>query len=493
MFASCTGQDLPHGSNVIIVLIDTIRCDRLGVYGFEGDLTPCMDRLAGKGVCFRRTIAPSSWTKPSVASLFTGLYPGRHGAIGGPNWGNGTSSMLNTDHVTLAERLHAVGYRTAALVNNPHILSRFHFDQGFDDFIRPEGDVEQVLAKALEWIRGKKEEDKFFLYLHVMDPHAPYTPPDSFKEKYGVALPGKGALLAREGNPLGIQLWSRQFNEWRPSSPQDSFLFDYERLRSGLIDMYPSMDLEEISARIVLDFNGKDDPALVKRIDYLTSIYNGEVAYTDHALGCFLRKLEEMGLLDETILVVTGDHGEGFLEHGKWGHAEDVHTENVDIPLILVVPGPDGTFQGSYDGLVSLVDLYPTVLEMLGLPLTSNLDGLSLWPVIREEDQAYLPERPVFSELILQFEEQVAAMLGRKKLVRRSTADGTVQWFYYDVAKDPGELEPTNPEGAGSAARVLKKSIETLRMNRTLDFDGKVEIGAPSEEEIRQLRRLGYF
>jgi arylsulfatase A-like enzyme len=460
-----------------------------------------MDRLAREGICFRRVMAPSSWTKPSVASLMTGLYPGRHGAVRYP-WHDevvGYEGMipLHESHVTLAERLKGAGYRTAAFVTNPHVITANRFDQGFDEFHQPAGDAAALLERALEWVEEAGKKGKFFLYLHLIDPHSPYYPPDDYRSRHAAADPGVKAPFTQRGDPVGVVMWLEQHLEWRPDDPEEPFRFDYEKAVPQLKANYPELaDLihpEKVRAHIDLDFSGKEDPELVKRVEYLVSLYEGEVAYVDDAMERFVKALEERGVLGRTILAVTGDHGEAFLEHEIWGHGFDVHKEQVDVPLILRVPGGGGSLKGAFDFPVSLVDLYPTLLDMIGESIPGGMDGCSLWPAVGEGDSAGLEARPVFSEAMLKYGDFVAAQSMDKKLIRTLWPDGSETWNFYDLSGDPGEQQPMSVDAGGDAARKLKHSIEVLLENRDRRFED--EGGEPelSEEEIEQMKKLGYM
>jgi len=491
--AACTQEaPLPPRPNVIILLIDTLRSDRIGAYGAKNMLSPNTDRMAREGFCFEHAIAPCSWTKPSVASLFTGLYPARHGAIGNLTSYTGLC-RLEPEHITLGERLKTAGYRTAAVVRNPHITPRYGFDQGFDEFILPDRDGKAVLAQALEWIDDHQTEEPFFLYIHIMDPHLPYTPPDSFREKYIEGQPGEGAFFARDGSPVGIQYWCDQFGSWQPSHPGERFQLEYGSLLGELINDYSESDKAKFQSNLFLDFTGFDDPKLRDRAKYLTSLYNGEVAYTDHSLGVFFEALKKRGLYDRSVMVFTGDHGEGFLEHDKWGHGGDVHAEEINVPLIFHIPMDGKPVQGSSQDTVSLVDIMPTVLDLMGLDLPENVDGISLWPSIREPGKVSLPKRMIFSEVILEWMDQVAAVAEGKKLIRISHTDKKLQWCAYDLEKDPCEKNPIPLEEGGEIMRKLKDAVEKRLSSRRLDFNDRGEISPLSEEELKEMKALGYF
>jgi arylsulfatase A-like enzyme len=496
LLPGCGGRVPPDDSNVIIILVDTLRRDRLGAHGYLKDVSPYMDLLADEGICFRRAIAPCSWTKPSVASLLTGLYPGRHGVLG-DHVVLKNLAFLDLKFTTMAESMKMAGYRTGAFVTNANIISRYHFDQGFDNFTQPAGDAMELFGKAKKWIKDHKEKGKFFLYLHLIDPHEPYLPPPEYQDRFVHGEPGENAPFTAHGRPKEIVEWLRQYTRRKPGTKAEEFEFEYEplldELKERLSDILPDVTREKIRSYISLDFKSLNDPELLKRVEYLTSLYDGEVAYTDDAIRDFVGELKQSGVLDESILVLTSDHGEAFLEHNRWGHRQFVHAEEIDIPLIFRIPGPGGIpLKGDINDYVSLVDLYPTLLDMLDLPRPSKLDGVSLWPIMQGSGRTFLEKRPVFTESIYEEGDHVSSVMGNGKVIRTAGERG-VRWLYFDLDKDPGEDNPLDPASAGDKAHRLMNSVESLLNRRKLDFNKKVEIGNPSDEEIKQLEELGYL
>jgi choline-sulfatase len=488
---ACTRTDALDEANVIVLLVDTLRRDRVGK-----SLSPCLDRLAAEGICFRGAVAPSSWTKPSVASLMTGLYPGQHGAVRYP-WQPKTVGFhgmvpLDERHVTLAERMKAAGFRTAAFVTNPHIIPAYQFNQGFDEFTQPAGDAGELLDRALEWIESSS--GRFFLYLHLIDPHQPYFPPEQYRERMAKGDPGEKAPYTRKGDPMEVALWLQQFVHWEPAHEGDSFRFDYERILSKLKENYPDISdeltAEGVRAKMFLDFSGEEDPRLLGRTEFLTSLYDAEVAFTNDAIEGFVQALKENGVLDKTVLVVTADHGEAFVEHEAWGHGINVHAEQVDIPLIFHVPLPEGPMKGEFTDPVSLVDVAPTLLDMIGAPAPRDMAGSSLWPLIREGRRGALGKRPVFSETTLITGDHVACVMQGRKMLRIERPNGKVQWLCYDIEQDPAELNPLDP----ASEPELRRAVERLIQNRTRQF---VEKGGEemnlTEEEIAEMKKFGYF
>jgi arylsulfatase A-like enzyme len=484
-----------------VLLVDTLRRDRLGVHGYEKRISPCMDRLAAEGICFNNAVAPSSWTKPSVASLMTGLYASRHGAIlypsaTDPNKLAGTMA-LSQSRVTLSEKLKTAGFRTAAFITNPHIIPSLNFDQGFDTFVQPAGIGEELFQRTSEWIETLAPGECFYLYLHLIDPHMPYFPPEEYRKKFASNEPADRAPYTRKGSPLGIQTWLNQYKAWKPEEESDRFQFDYDRFHALIAkkapDLAAKMDAERIESEIFLDFDGKDDPALIERTSHLISLYDGEVAYTDDALERFIAWLKEKKLLENTVLIITADHGEGFMEHGTWGHHHNVFGEEIDVPLLFRIPGPDGPYRGTFDDPVSLVDIFPTVLDILGMTVPREIDGISLWPAMKSADPSILPDRPVFSELILEKQDHAAIFLKDQKLIRTQPPGRPVKWLLYNLNNDPNEQTPLDLDGEEDSGAKIKRILNEFLQNRSLPFRSEGGKDYLSEEEIKQMKALGYM
>ncbi len=500
-------RPLPDDTNLVLVVVDTLRRHRLGVYGGPAGLTPFLNRLSRDCIRFRHAVAPSSWTKPSVASLMTGLYPSRHGAVGitrGLERYSG-SPALALGRVTLAEMLHEEGLATAAFVTNVHISVNNNFHQGFDHFVQPAGHADELLTRALDWLDGREAGGRFFLYLHLLDPHTPYEPPEPFRSRFADPDPPGRGPFSQRGWPFEMDWWSEQYRWWLDGSGGKPFLFNYDRF--NLIwarQHFPELDdpefsyvfenMEQFEERVDLGFSGPDDPDLARRIDVLTSLYDGEVAWVDQQLAALFDGLENRGLLSRSVVVFTSDHGEAFMEHHTWGHHRSLYGEEVNIPLLLRVPdGRGGLLRGEVEPAVSLVDLYPTVMEMFGLPLRDGIDGVSLWPAIRDGRDEALRKRPVYSELLLDNREYVGVLLGRRKLIRTVDEKQRVRWEQFNVGGDPGERNPAANRADGPPAHLLRAGLEAFVEGRELNTPNDGDPARLSAEELERLGALGYL
>lgn len=322
-----------HARNVIVLLVDTLRASKLRLYNPKSRVdSPVLDQLAADGVLFERPQAPENWTKPSVASVLTSLYPSSHHT-------QSDASKLSESLVLLSEVYQDAGFETASFITNSFVSPEFGFDQGWDlnvnmDYLADgnEGNAENVFEAAGDWLE-KNHGERFFLYIQTIDPHAPYDPPPKYIEMYdpkpyeGQIDNKKTPALILSVNKNAVQLTDR----------------DKERLEA---------------------------------------LHDGEITYHDTELGHFLERIKALGLDRNTIVVVTSDHGEEFGEHGKWGHGHSMYQELLHVPLVFRWPGaiPAGVRLAP---VVSIIDIGPTVLEASGVAIPATFEGRSLMGFMR--------------------------------------------------------------------------------------------------------------
>ena len=375
----------PRG--VLLVVVDTLRADHVGAFGSELGLTPHLDALADASLVFANTVAASCWTRPSVASIFTGQYPTTLDVL--------TKQDVLPDAVeTLAERLGAAGRRCLGISTNGNAGAAFGFDQGFDEFVYdlpargyPDGHLlvpaEEVTKRALVMLDALAPDEPFFLFTHYIDPHDPYMPHPS---------------LLDEAEPPGRFGGSRR---------------DLERL-----DRLPS------------DERTEDDEA---RIEWL---YAGEVAYCDVARLDF-SAIAARGLLDDMLVIVTADHGEGLYDHGKRGHGTDLYDEQVSVPLVVRFPALDSPEPARVERMASHVDIAPTIYGACGLPVPASCQGRDLGRAAREGRLAR-GGGVAYSEMTFTGIDLEAVSDGVEKLIRNRAFDGE-KAEPFDYVVQPGD------------------------------------------------------
>jgi len=456
--AACGRADRP---NILLIVVDTARADRFTTNGYARDTTPAIEALGRDGAVYLRAYASSPWTLPSHASLFTGLHPSSHGADSG-------HLRLDEDLPLLARRLHAAGYRTLAYVENPWVGKDYNFHLGFDTFeevwrgVRgTEGDmgagaVSEKTERWLSW-RAQNEDARgqpFFLFMNYFEPHLPYNPPE----------PERARFLARGGAPAG--------GESGAVDPAD-----VERLRRF---KHPEEVRQILGA-------GSLSPADFR---LLSDLYDGEIAYVDRRIGEVVHSLRRHGLLDQTVVVVTSDHGEMLGEHGFMDHKFTLYEPVLRIPLILRYPRAIPAGQ-RLETPVLLLDLYPTLLGLAGIRDVAGRVGTggAEWPPEalalpgvgglgaaaghgRSEEGPLIAEfaRPgefleVMRALVPGLDltpwdrTLVAFRVGETKLIWGS--DGRHQLF--DLDADPAEATDLAPRGAAGTSNLTRRAEGWLK------------------------------
>lgn len=458
--ATRNGDDPRRLPNVLMVVVDTLRADRVGrplppasadVPGRargamgeggtqEASLTPFLDGLATRATTFRNAYTPTSWTSPGIASIFTSRYPLQHGV-------SRYDSQLAPSEVTLAERLSAAGYASAGLCANLHIQQRLGYAQGFGFWHTylgtPETEIKPraatLIDAALSWVSQRSAQGDGrpgFLYLQFMEPHSPYSPPEPHRSRVGL-----------------------------PASPAEV------KVANDTLASYAFRNIND------------GDLALLR------SLYDGEVAFFDAALSDLFARLEPTGFLEDAIVVVTADHGEEFREHEALLHGQTLFQPAVNVPLLIAAPRLGGGRVVSQS--VSTLDVAATLLELLELEPDPNFEGQSLAPLMRGTDLA--EERDVLLELAPRGgakdrrEHAFGIVRGSQKLLVEPSGEAAI----YDLASDPGEQAPRAARDS-AAGRAL---LEALALRRA-ELVGRAGPGAEpavlDAKTRRRLRALGY-
>ena len=373
LLASCappddalTRTDAPL--NVVLICLDTVRADRLGCYGYrERPTTPALDALAARSVVFRNATAPAGWTKPSVPSFFTGLYPVQHGVYEGSARSRDAllSDVLPERVDTLAEAYREAGYETVAFVHNDQLRAGLGFEQGFELYDDNDGDAREIRTAALDWLDHRQRDAPFLMYLHLLDAHWPYDIPEAYASLYADA---DAAALFRGG--------------------------DSRALRDAINDGAVALTPEQLAT--------------------MGALYDGALRFLDDELRQLLDGLEQRGLADRTVIAVVADHGEEFLEHGRIGHGHGLWENLLRVPWILHVPGRPAA---SVEAEVNLVDLPATLLSASGVAPPPRAGGVAFSESVDRLGKADR-QTPTFAEHKSHDSYQQSLRVGSLKLVR---------------------------------------------------------------------------
>jgi len=423
--------------NVVLISIDSLRADHLGCYGYHRPTSPRLDALAAAGARFNAAYTTASWTLPSHASQLTGRYPLSHGAVT-------LDRRLSTATPTIPTILGPAGFTTGGFVSFEFLRRRYGFDAGFeyfDDFTTAvDGNNEEhhlttgplLNAEIVPWIENHANRP-FFLFVHNFDVHYDYNPP----------------------------------------APYDT-MFD---------DDYSGPDLRRYSQNPNIH---ADMPA--RHLEQFVALYDGEIRFTDTVIGEIIDAIDRAGVGDDTLLIVTADHGEEFFDHGDRGHGTTMYEEVMRVPLIM--RWPRGLEAGrTVETPVSVVDLAPTIYDLTGVDGPVGLDGESLAPLMNGAD---VSPRPIYGHLYARKRPIITAMvrLGSEKYVQDLRAP---QAQLFDLGSDPQELR--NALGMSDSAPLTTPMVAWLgqqwRAYRALPTatEGHIEV---DQQNINNLRALGY-
>jgi arylsulfatase A-like enzyme len=415
--------------NVLIYLVDTLRADRLGCYGHAVPVSPNIDRLASEGVLFEHVVAQSSWTKPAVVSILSGLGPLTHGV-------NGRRDRLPESITTLAELLQERRYRTAAFAANAYITEKAGFAQGFDDFDFAHARSHSVTDKVVAWLDALPKTEPFLLYVHTIDPHAPYEPAEPYRDRFA-------------------------------STVIDPAIGTFDHVRA--------IGRKEVEATDELVAN-------------MLRLYDAEVAENDHAFGVLVNHLRDLDLYDDTLIVFLSDHGEEFREHGVFGHGWDLYREVVDVPM--VVRAPRGMRGRRIAETVQHIDVVPTVLDAVGDVVPAWVEGASLWPLVVGEGTTTVVARAAATYMDYEGREGIAISRGGWKLIEPLSEGFTPTPELYRRDAGPSEQRDI-AEDYEIRTGFLRSVARRYLMNRTT-AEGE-DMPAFDHDTRRALEALGYL
>ncbi len=456
------GLVFPYGASgehkvprIILVVIDSLRRDALRAYDPNGLSLPTLESLAGESMVFHEAYAAAPWTLPSVSSIMTGLDADAHGAI---SW----NSRLPDACKTLSERLSRAGYYTGAIGKNVFLTRAANVCQGFADYtffpqlvgteaesiganvLRrlsrhaevPEGTTDELSELACTWLEKHRDTD-YFLYLHYLDPHWPYTPPAPFRP---------------EGEP-------------------------------------PPAIANAVDAWTALR-TGRFAPTAEERA-HIRALYDGEVHYVDHALGRVMDTLKRLSLYEDTLLIVTHDHGEEFWDHGGWEHGHTLYNELIHSPLLIKLPGNHA--RGDTNQPVSLTSLTPSILEICGVPFEPSAMSAPSFAPLLSGGGGDAPPPALMSAGLLYYDDLECVIFDGLKYIRGRITENTA---LYDLDQDPQEkysLVAARPQAVADARALLEaKHADTAASRKKLELDAP-DKARYDESVLEELRSLGYM
>ena len=397
-----------NGLSVLLITIDTLRADHLGVYGYKRPTSPHIDALGRRGTVFDRAFTFWPKTRGSFVMMMTGRRPSQNGY-------SGTHQVLLDFNPTLAGVLQQAGYKTTAVVDNPNVAAQYGYSRGFERYretweepaLKTETDRSHAITEdGIAYLRTARPDQPFFLWLHYVNPHAPYTPPAPFDRAF---LDGAGAgpiLPAVSGFHSGVK------KEWAVPG---------------------------------------------KRLGYYVSQYDGEIASVDAEVGRVLGALDASPVAGKTAVVLTSDHGESLGEHDYYfDHGEDLFDPCLAIPFIVALPGATGGQRSSE--FTSTLDLVPTILDAVKVSYPPDLAGTSVLGAVTGS------AGPGRERLFAQNDRHLSATFdARFKLVQTPRDSGDVDRSLYDRTRDPGETRDVarqQPEAVRVGRRELDLFLE---------------------------------
>lgn len=428
--------------NIILLSIDSMAARHLTCYGYARKTSPAMDRLAASGVLFENVIAQTNWTKPSLASLHTSLYPSVHKTDSRGETGDRTderarnrANILDNRFRTMAQEFKDGGYATAGISNGGYAHSFFGFGRGFDYYENEGGGLKSCSYRMLQWVL-KNPGVPFFTWMHAWDIHFPYMDRPPYNRMYA---PRHAEIVLDAATRYKVNSGERKLS--------------------------------------------------ASELEFLEGMFDGAINYVDDLVATFVTELDRLGLSQNTILVITADHGEAFQEHGFVEHTECLYGEVLQVPLILVGPGMEKGLR--IKSQVRLIDIMPTLLDLCGLSPQKDIQGISLLPWITGT---------VKNDLIAASETergggQVAISDGHHKLIKHK-AEGRVEVF--DLVADPKEtteIGSTNPEVRAKMEGLLSSwDRETrYRSDKYWTDSTGAENTEMSVEVVGRLKDLGYL
>ncbi len=465
--AARTAPDEPP-QGMIFIVADTLRADHLSAWGYERTTAPFLMDAASRGALFRNAVAQATWTKVSVPSIVTSLYPTTHGV-------SEVEDRLPDEATTMAEIFRDAGYATLGLTSIPLVGQFSNLQQGYEE-LHEYGSLtrssnaktaREYVDRLLPWLELHRDVP-FFVFLHIADPHGPYQAYEPYDTQWGA--------------PGDAETYARQKRDVQPFI-EDSILSQSSMPRRA-----------ELEAAAV---------APEEFLRYETDAYDGSIRAMDVELSRIFEQLRQLKLEHRTLVVFTSDHGTEFLDHDWHFHGHTLYGELSRVPLFFWGPSfvPPGTV---LEETVQSIDIMPTVLELSRLPIPSAAQGVSLWPLFEPAGRDLWTERPAISEkplmrgkhsVVERNYQSLSIIDGRWKLIRNEPAPSHRRQFeLYDHVSDPLDLvdvasvHPDEVERLAAALERWERSALASRLGKDSETGAELE-----PAELERLRSLGYL
>jgi len=430
-------SEKPKNINVILISIDTLRPDHLSCYGYKRNTTPFLDKIAKDGIIFKNVISSSSWTAPAMASLFTSLNSSTHKILRG-TFRDGNvynQEVLQNSLNTIPMILKKNGFFTMGFANNLILSKKSGFAKGFDVFVYTRYFNSKKLNETIMNFKNKylKKDKNFFLWIHYFDPHWPYSAHSPWIEKY--------------------------------ASKKNFEYIDFKTKSTAFLNKYK------------LDKNNKE------LLDNLIDRYDSEINFLDENIKNLFKALP---VEDNNLVIVTADHGEEFLEHNGFNHGNNLYNQTIRIPLIIKLPAYMNIKKISIDEDVGIIDIFPTILDILNIPEDSKFEGKSFLSLMKNGKIS--GNRVIISELYRNNKKIISSTQGRWKYIHYYKTKKTE---LFDLKNDKYEIEnlvDKNPAISSYLENKINKSLESSKGKKT-----KTKLVAPDKNTVKALKSLGYI
>jgi len=429
----CSSQDTSQDDfNIVLITIDALRADHLSCYGYERKTTPNIDRIAEQGILFKNVIAPSSWTVPSMASLFTSVYPSNHRVTESIFYKPAEEKhILSKELTTLTEILKANGYTTFGVSSNVNLDEKRGFKRGFDYFkhLKKLSIAPLVNKSVCLWEDEIKNSNKFFLWVHYIDPHFPYYAKNPWIEQYTT-------------KELILKLNSQK--------------------KLSLKKLMPAL---------------KQNPRLLAS---LIAHYDSEINFVDNHIGELIQRFE---LSKNTFIIITADHGEEFLEHDHLAHGHNLYKETIHIPLIAKLPY--NTKKEMVERHVNLVDIMPSILQILNIKQPEQTLGKSFWP----KEKLLKTNTFDYSYSELDLENSLKSIITPKWKYIYDYVDKTE--YLYHIKSDSCEQNNLVDTKTAQLDKLREHLFQWVSASK--QYPKKIRPVQISPEEKEKLKELGYI